>query len=89
MLHTKLATLKHCRFNPKTADANLVSAFEDVYDNFEWKQLPYASQLLKQLNVMKRGKDEGSQGLKFVVGVITNNDERVYKLLEKEGFFFV
>ena len=73
------------RFNPKTADGGLVRAFEDVYANFEWKQLPHTSQVLKQLHLMKRGREERKER-KFAVGVITNNDERVHELLEKEGF---
>merc|ERR1712002_198165 len=36
-----IASVPLIRFNPKTANQNLVGAFEEVYHNFEWTPLPY------------------------------------------------
>lgn len=76
-----IANVPLIRLNPKTANTNLAKAFDDVYNNFEWKQLPYASEVLNQLNEIKNSGPDQS----FAIAVISNNDERIHNILEKHG----
>lgn len=65
------------RINRKKPNEILINAFEDLYNNFEWKKISCAADLLSKLNEKK------TISKKLVIGAITNNDERIHGILEK------
>lgn len=76
-----IANVPLIRFNPKTANKQLHEAFEEVYNNFEWEKLPYVDEVLRQLHEMKRG----AMGQEYAIAVISNNDERIHRILDEHG----